>query len=114
MVAALLDIPPGRFWTEIDTEEKGDCGKEGGTEFKPPGNVTSPLQCQIGAKAKEDTEGDPHLPTHNEATSNRSGDIFCGENGDRGRFGAHTDPEQQTANEELFPGLGEAGTDDRD
>lgn len=114
MVAALLDIPPGRFWAEIDTDQKGDRGNEGGTEFKPPGNVSNPLQRQIGAKAKEDAEGDPHLPTHNKTTSNRSGDIFGGKNGDCGRLGAHTDPEQQTADEKLFPGLGEAGTDDRD
>ena len=112
MVTALLDIPPGRLWAEIDADEKGDRGKEGGTKFKPPGDPSNSLQRQIGAKAQEDTEGDPHLPTHNETTPNRSRDVFGGKDRDCRRLGAHTNPEQQTADEKLFPGLAEAGTDD--
>ena len=99
-----------RLWVEIDTEEKEDCENEGGTGFKPPGNVPNPSQHQIDAKAEEGAEGGPHLPTHNKATSNRGGGVSGGKNWDHGRFGAHTDPEQQTAGEKSFPGLGEAGT----
>ena len=72
------------------------------------------MQRQIGAETEEDTECDPYLPTHNEPTPNRSRCIFRCEDGDRGRLGPHTNPEQQTADEQLFPGLGEAGADDRE
>ena len=60
------------------------------------------------------SEGNPHLPTHDETTPNRSRDVFGGKNGDRGRFRAHTYTEQQTADEKLFPGLAKTGTDDRE
>ena len=114
MVTAFLQIPTWRFWAEKDTEEERDDGNEGRTEFESPSDPPNPLQRQIGAKAEEDTEGDPHLPTHNETTSNRSGDVFGGKNGDRRRFGTHTETEQQTADEKLLPGLGETRPDDWD
>jgi hypothetical protein len=114
MVAALLYIPPRGFWAEIDTEEKRDGGNEGRTKFKSPRDIPHVVQRQIGAQTEEDTEGDPHLPAHHETTSNRSRDVFGGKNGDRGCFGPHTNPEQQTADEKLLPGLAESGTDDRE
>ena len=112
MITALLQIPAWRFRAEIDTKEQGDDGKEGRTEFKPPSDIPNPLQCQVGTEPKEDTKGDPHLPAHNEATSNRGRDVFRGKNGDGGCFRAHADAEQQTADKKLFPGLAETGADD--
>ena len=114
MVTALLYIPPRRLWAEVDTDEKGNSGNERRTKFKPPSNIPNSVQRQIGAQTEEDTESDPHLPTHNEATSDRSRDVFGGKNRDRGRFGTHTNSEQQTADEKLFPGLGKTRTDDRE
>jgi len=114
MVTPLLQIPTRGFRTEIDADEEGDDRKEGRTEFKPPSNPPNSLQRQVGAQTEEDTEGNPHLPTHNQTTSNRSGDVFGSENWDRGRFRTHTNAEQQTADEKLLPALAKSGTDDWD
>jgi hypothetical protein len=114
MIASLLYIPTRGFWAEIYAEEKGNGGDEGRTKLKPPGNMSNVLQRQIGAKTEEDTEGNPHLPTHDKAASNRGGNVLRGKNGDRGRLRTHTEAEQQAADEKLFPGLGETGTDDRE
>ena len=114
MVTAFFDIPAGRFGAEIDAEEEGDDRKEGRTNLEPPSDPPSAVQRQICAETEEDTKGDPHLPTHDETTANRSGDVFSGKDGDRGRFGTHTEAEQQTADEKLLPGLTETRTDDRE
>lgn len=114
MVTTLLHIPTRGFRAEIDTDEKGDSGNKGRTKLKPPSNIPHSVQRQIGAHTEEYAEGDPHLPTHNETTSDRSGNDFCRKNGDRRRFRTHTDAKQQTADKELFPVLAESGADDRE
>ena len=114
MVTALLQIPTRGFRAEKDAKEKGKDRKKGRTKLKPPSDPPNVLQRQIGAKPEEDPEGDPHLQAHHEATSNRSGGVFGGKDGDRGRLGSHTDPKQQTTDEELFSGLTETGADDRE
>lgn len=93
MVTVLLYIPTRGFWTKKDAEEKGDCGNESRTKLKPPSDLANPVQGQIGAQTEEDTEGDPHLPSHHETTSNGSRCVFRGKDGDRGRFRAHTNAE---------------------
>ena len=114
MVTALLQIPTRGFRAEKDAKEKGKDKKKGRPKLQPPSEPPNVLQRQTGAKPEEDTEGDPHLQAHYEATSNRSGGVFGGKDGDRGRLGSHADPKQQTTDEELFPGLTETGADDRE
>ena len=114
MVSALLQIPTRGLQTVKDTKEKGKDREKGRTKLKSPRDPPNVLQRQIGANPEEDPEGDPHLSAHHEATTNRIGGVFGGKDGDRGRLGSHTDAKQQTTDEELFPGLTETGTDDRE
>jgi hypothetical protein len=114
MITALLKVPTRRFRAEPDAKEKRDYGNESGTKFEPPCILPCSVQRQIGAETEEDTKRDPHLPTHDEPTPNRSRRVFGSEDGHRGRLRPHTNTEQQTADEQLFPGLGEARADDRE
>lgn len=93
MVTTLLHVPTGGLRTEINAEEEGDHGDESRTKLKPPSNPPNPVKDQIGAETEEDTEGDPHLPTHDEAASNQSRGSFCSENRDGSCFRADTNAE---------------------
>lgn len=64
--------------------------------MKTPGNGTNFIDCQVGAEAEEDTEGRPHLPTHDETTTDGCRHVLGGEDGHSGGFGAHADTKETT------------------
>ena len=51
-------------------------------------------------------------PSHNQSSTDGSGGVFGGIHGHRAGFGAHTEPKQQTAHEQLRPSLAESATED--
>jgi hypothetical protein len=60
------------------------------------------------------TQRDAHLPRHHQGTSNRLWRVLGHIDGHRSSLGAHADPEQETAEEQLRPRLGERRADDRE
>lgn len=52
-------------------------------------------------------------PTHNESTSDRSRRVFGGVDRNTAGLGTHSNPEQKTADEKLWPGLSAGAADDR-
>ena len=61
-VAALFDVPSGRFGAEVDTDQEWDGGNHGRTELETPSDRDNVVDSQIGAETEEDTECCPHLP----------------------------------------------------
>ena len=45
-----------RTWAEVDTNGKWNGGKERGSNFQTPRDVTDSLQCQIRREAEHDTK----------------------------------------------------------
>ena len=43
--------------TEVDTEEQGHSGDEGGTKLETPCNVACAVQNQVGGETEEDAKG---------------------------------------------------------
>ena len=113
VIATLFDVPTWRLWAEIDTEPQWYSWDESRTKLKSPGDGASILDRKIGAEAQEDTEGGPHLPAHDQATSDRCWSVLCTEDGHSGGLAAHANTEQQASDEELIPVLGASRADDR-
>lgn len=63
---------------------------------------------------QQNTERRPHLPTHDQTTTNGCRGVLGSVWGDSSSLGTHTDTEEETADEELLPVLREGGTDDGD
>ena len=104
-IATLFDIPSWRFGTEIDTNKKGDCRDECGAQLQSPRDVARVVNSQIGAETQENAESRPHLPAHDEASTNGGWAILGRENWNSRSLGAHSYTEQQTGDEQLLPVL---------
>lgn len=77
VIAALAHVPTGRFGTEED-EYADDDGREHGrshhetpVEADDAGLVRHFEKRQIGRVSEHDAKGRPHLPLHDEGTSDR-------------------------------------------
>lgn len=104
--------PTWRFRAEVDAQHQRDGWDHGGSELESPGNLASMGHGQVCAVSKEDTEGGPQLPGHDQSTTDSSWSIFCGENGDGGTLSTHSESQEKTADEELLPCLGARRTND--
>jgi len=69
--------------------------------------------CTKEAFIQKDAKCDPHLPAHDERTSNLGRAAFGSEDWDSRRFGAHPQTQKETANEKLLPCLRTGRADDR-
>ena len=67
------------------------------------------VDSQIGRETYEDAKCSPHLPTHNQTSSDRCGAAFSGEDGDCRRFAAHANSHKNSSNKELVPSLADRG-----
>ena len=63
---------------------------------------------QVGNVSEHDTEGRPHLPHHDQSTTDWSRGAFCGIDGHSRRFWADTKAEDETSGEQMWPGVGDA------
>lgn len=117
--SSFLQEPTRRFGAEIDTNEKRNCWEERTSVLQSPCNVTSIDEHQVGACAKEDSKGCPHLPGHDETSSNIGWSALSGVDGNSNFLQTHADTKQSTCRNELTPFLrechaeGSAETEDR-
>lgn len=65
--------------TEKDSNDQGDSREESRSELKSPCDSTSVVEYQICCISHHDTECSPHLPRHNQSTTNSSGRILSSE-----------------------------------
>ena len=112
-LTTLLDVPTRRFWAEVNTNEERDCRNHRRSQLQSPCDRPDVVDRQIGAEPEENTERSPHLPTHDQSTSNSSWAVLCGVDWYGGSLSAHTNTEKKTRDEELRPGLSESGSNDR-
>ena len=96
-------------WTEVDTDEQRQSGDQSTSKLQAPRNAASVLDCQVCAGAEEDAKSCPHLPAHDERTTNRRRSILGTEDGNGGTFAAHAETEQQSSDEKLVPCLSDSG-----
>lgn len=57
LITTLLHVPPRRLGAEIDEEDEGDGGEEGGAELQTPGDITDFVENQISTETEEDAKG---------------------------------------------------------
>ena len=112
IVATFLDVPARGLRAEVDADHQRYSWNKRRTELETPGDFTHIVHSQIGAESEEYTKRRPHLPTHDQSTTDRSRGIFGREDGHRGGFRPHPDAEEQTSDEKLLPGLGHGGSND--
>ena len=99
---------------KIDTDQERQGGKQGRPKLQTPRDFASVLDGQVGAGSQEDAESGPHLPRHNQGSTDRSRAVFGGEDGDGGALATHADTKEQPRDEELFPGYERLGRDSQD
>ena len=103
VVPVLLDVPARGFRAHENSDHEGNGRDEGRAKLQTPGDCARVDDGQIGAETEEDTEGGPHLPAHDQTTSNGSRDHLSGVNRHRRGLCAHTDTEKQASDEQLLP-----------
>ena len=113
-VAVLLHQPTRRLGAEEDTDEQRDGGNDGSTQHETPVERLVNIQdSQVENRAQHDTESGPHLPGHDESTTDGSGSVLSSVDGDSRGLETHTNTHEKTASELLAPGLTEGRTEDR-
>lgn len=112
-VATLLHVPTRRLGAEVDEDEKRDSGEEGSAKHESPVDSRDVENSQVEGSSQEDTEGGPHLPGHDQGTSNSGGSVLSSVDRDGRSLSTHTNTHEDTAGKLLLPGLAEGRTDDR-
>lgn len=93
---ALLHVPSRAFGAKVRADDEGNSGNECRRKLETPSNVADFANSEVGTSSQEDTERSPHLPRHDEATSNGRRGIFGGEDGNSHFLQAHADTEKHT------------------
>jgi hypothetical protein len=76
-----------------------------------PGNNTNSTNDQVGSDTKKNAKGCPHLPSHDQSTSNRSRAVLGGKDGHGRGLDTHTNAEQDSRDQELNPILCQSTAD---
>lgn len=97
--------------TEEDAKAERNGRNEGRTNLQTPGNRSDLVHGKIGAESQEDSKGRPHLPRHDQSTTDPCWCIFGGEDRDSSALQTHTDAHEKTCDEELLPGLSDSTAD---
>lgn len=108
---ALLQQPAGALRREPDAQDQRHGGDERAPQLQAPGDRAGVDDGQVRGEADEDPERGPQLPRHDEGTADGSRSVLGREDGDRDFFQTHADTEEETRDEQLLPGVGEAGAD---
>lgn len=112
-VAVLLHVPTRRLGAQVDEADQGHGGQERSSEHEAPvGRLRDVVHGEVDGGSQHDTEGGPELPRHDEGTSDGSGSVLSGVDGDGGGLETHADAHEQTAGELLGPGVAERRADD--
>ena len=69
------------------------------------GNTIESKICDI---SNHDTKGGPHLPHHDQTTTNGRGSTLCSIDRDSGRFGANAQSKDKPSDEQMGPRIGHA------
>jgi hypothetical protein len=101
-------------WAEEDADNQRNSRDEGRAYLKPPRDRPSVVNGQVGTETKKYAKGGPHLPAHNQPSTNRSRTVLCSEDGNGRRFAAHTYSHENPSNKKLRPSLTQTRADDRE
>ena len=107
MESTFLDVPSRGFRAKVYPNNQRNRGDEGGSQLQPPCNIPNVVNCQVGAETQEDAKRGPHLPAHDQASSDRSWAILGSIDGNSGSFGAHFNTKEKTGDKKLLPVLAE-------
>ena len=104
--------PTGRLWSEVYHRTDDDGSNNGAPQHQTPSKVVFDSTKRDRDNITErDAKRGPHLPLHDQGTTNRGRGTLCGI--DRGgcRFGTDSKTEDETGNEKLGPGIGKSFPD---
>lgn len=89
-MSVLADIPTWRFRAQEDETAHDNGGHHGGCHHQPPvqaldvGRIGNSVEGKVCSVSDHDTESSPHLPLHDQSSTNRRRTCFGGVNGNRG------------------------------
>ena len=109
-VAICLGTYPTRgLWGEVYHSTNDDGSNDGTAQHQPPSKVVFNSTKRDGDDiTKGNTKRSPHLPLHDQGTTNRGRGAFRGVDRGSGRFGTDSKTEDETGNEKLRPGIGKS------
>lgn len=95
-------------WAEVDSNKKWDGRNKCGPDLQAPGDCSDIVNREVSTKAQENTtimpllvlnkyverksiQCSPHLPRHDQSSSNHSWRVLCRKNWDGGALETHSD-----------------------
>jgi hypothetical protein len=99
LIAVLLHEPTWRFRAEVDAEGERNSWDESGSDLKAPSDGSDLVDSEVGAEAQENSESGPHLPGHDESSTDASRRVLSGEDGHGTSLQTHSDSHEDTSDE---------------
>lgn len=100
----IATYPTRRLWGKVNHGANDDRCNNGAAQHQPPGNIRGNVGENDGDDIAEcDTEGGPHLPLHDQSSTDGCRSTLGSVNRGSSRFRTNTKTEEKTSNEKLRP-----------